>query len=132
MTDATSALEAAIMDIDRLSRALKKDKARAQVRSSDERATAKATAQTWFKNHRPLVATLLSEQSLDPADGGYRSILEAAEHAGSRSKYLSTLRTLRACIVKLRSDCIVLPITAVTVDQPPSFSPLVSDAAMQA
>jgi hypothetical protein len=131
MIDATSALEAAIVDVDRLSRVLKKDKGRVQVRSSDERASAKATAQTWFRNHRPLVATLVSEQDLGPADTGYRSILEAAEHAGSRSKYFSTLKTLRACIVKLRSDCIVRPMPAPTADKPPSFAPLVSDAEMQ-
>lgn len=132
MTDAVSALDAAIVEIDRLTRVLKKERNQAQVRSSDERALAKATAHTWFKNHRPPVAEHVSEQDVQSLDTDFRSIFEASERAGTRTKYLSTLKSLRAKTLRLRSICLgSVPSNHSNADQPPDFSPLISDTAMQ-
>jgi len=132
MIDAVSALNSAIQDADRLTKILKKDQRQVQVRSSDERALAKASAQTWFKNYRPAVTSLVLESDVTPIDIEYRSILESSERAGSRAKYLSTIKILRQKIIRLRSDCLAAsPGSITTVDKPPDFSPLVSDPLMR-
>jgi hypothetical protein len=132
MTDAVSALNSAIQDADRLTKILKKDRTQAQVRSSDERALAKASAQTWFRNYRPAVTSLVLESDVAPIDLEYRGILEASERAGSRAKYLTTIKALRQKIIRLRSDCLAAsPGRIITVDMPPDFSPLVSDPLMR-
>ena len=129
MSDATSALEAAIAEVDRLRRILRKARA-PQVRSTDERALAKATASAWFVSHRPSVeSALLNLQSVDEA---YRVILENSDRHGARSKYISTLGTLRSELIKLRTETIRgRPAQASTSDKPPDFSPLIADVAMQ-
>jgi hypothetical protein len=132
MTDAASALEAAIGDVDRLARVLQKERRLVQVRSSDERALAKATAQTWFKNHRPIIAAIVSDADIIPLDADFKLILESSERAGSRAKYVATLKTLKGKIVRLRSNCLALPSQQIsTADQPPDFSPLISDQTMR-
>jgi hypothetical protein len=132
MTDAVSALDAVIVDVDRLARVLKKERNQAQVRSSDERALAKATAQTWFKNHRPPVVEHVPEEEVQPIDLEFKAIFEASERAGTRTKYLATLKSLRVKTVRLRSICLGSePSNHPTADQPPDFSPLITDAIMQ-
>lgn len=131
MTDPISAIDAALSDVDRLLKILKKER-QAQVRSSDERALAKATAQTWFKNHRPIVASLLPREEIASIDIDYKMIFEASERAGSRTKYVSTLKALRDNLIKLRSDCVSSVSGQITtVNQPPDFSPVITDAAMR-
>jgi hypothetical protein len=132
MTEAILALDAGIHDIDRLIHLLKKNRSQAQVRSSDERTLAKATVITWFNNHKPRVASLVSEEDIAPVDAEYTSVLELAERAGSRIKYLAILRDLREDLVRLRSDCLSSkPGGVKTVDQPPDFSPLISNSVMR-
>lgn len=129
--DAVAALSSAIEDADRLAKVLKRDR-QVQVRSSDERTLAKATAQTWFRNYRPAATSLLVEADVTPIDLEYRSILEASERAGSRAKYLSTIKILRQKIIRLRSDCLAAsPGKLTTVDKAPDFSSLVSDPMMR-
>jgi hypothetical protein len=129
MADATSALDAAIGDVDRLLRVLKKDKAR-QVRSTDECALSKATASAWFKGHRAHVEPALSD--LNTVDEAFRVILESSDRHGARSKYLSTLKALKADLIRLRSESLqARPAKVATNDQPPDFSPLIADPVMQ-
>jgi hypothetical protein len=130
MASATAAVEEAIAEVDRLRRILKKTRA-PQVRSTDERALAKATASAWFVSHRRIVESGLSTFDLSPVDNSYREILETSERHGARSRYLSTLTHLRQALIKLRTECISTPPIANTSDQAPDFSPLVVDAAMQ-
>jgi hypothetical protein len=130
MASAVSALDAAITEVDRLRHFLKKAKA-PQVRSIDERALAKVTAKTWFENHRRLVEPL-PVSDINSVDEAYRVILENSDRNGARSKYLSTLKSLRADLIRLRSESLLgVPEQSSTTDQPPDFSPLIADVAMQ-
>jgi len=132
MSDAVANLDFAIQGVDRLNKVLKKESNQNQVRSSDERTLAKASAQTWFKNYRPAVATVILDNDILPIDKDFRTILESSERAGSRAKYFSTLKSLRQNLIRLRSDCIATaPGTIATVDRPPDFSPLISDHTMR-
>jgi hypothetical protein len=131
MPNAVPALEAAMAEADRLRRILKKTKA-PQVRSSDERSLAKATASAWFVTHRPVVAANLSSTNLQPVDNHYRLLLESSDRQGARSKYLSTLAELRHELRALRTECFhPKPLQTSTSDNPPDFSPLIADPVMQ-
>src|ERR1700693_2208077 len=132
MNSAAATVESAIAGIDRLRRILRKGRPRVQVTLSDERTLAKATALAWFNNHRPQVSVTAQDDELGAIDAGYRHILEFSDRAGARSRYLSTVQSLRLDLVHLRSNCLATPASrAATVDQPPNFAPLVSDPAMQ-
>ncbi len=132
MTPAMSALEAAITQASRLEKVLKAGRPRVQVTLSDERSLAKASALTWFSSQREQIVAIVSEISINQIDAAYKSILEASEGAGARSKYLSTLKELKRDLVRLRSDCASMPSAPIaTADQPPNFAPLISDLAMQ-
>jgi len=133
MQAALSALDSALAELDRLRRALKKNSSQIQVRSVEERDLAKSTVLTWFKNHRVSVVAHLGDSYLTDTDAAYKAILEASARHGTRAKYLDGLAALRANLVSLRTECLSPRPTkaAGTPDQPPDFSPLIADAAMQ-
>lgn len=133
MATATAAVEAAINDVERLRRVLKKTKSK-QVRSSDELTLSKATASAWFENHRKSVgAGVAASADLAAVDSAYREIFETSHKHGARSKYLAVLSSLRRALVELRTECMAAGpvVTTATSDQPPEFSPLIGDPAMQ-
>lgn len=129
MVEATSALEEAIAEVDHLRRILRKRRA-PQVRSTDERSLAKATASAWFRSHRPRVASVLTDLHL--VDEAYQMVLENSDRHGARSKYISTLGKLRSELIRFRTETLRggHP-RATSSDEPPDFSPLIADAAMQ-
>lgn len=131
MTAATTAIQAAITEAGRLEKVLKDGRPRRQVTLADERATAKATAFSWFEHKKSIVATM-SGVDTGRIDAAYQKILVAAERAGVRSKYLALLKEIRTQLIRLQSECAAMPATPThTGDAPPSFAPLISDAAMQ-
>lgn len=131
MSAAVPAVEAALRELERLRTVLKKSKA-PQVRSSDETALAKATASAWFTTHRSAVLAQSSGLPTDRVDDGYREILESSDRHGSRTRYIATLKLLKAELISLRTLCMsaVGPAPS-TSDQVPDFSPLIADIAMQ-
>lgn len=121
----------ALGEIDRLRKLLKK-KSTSQVRATEERSIAKATALAWFNAHRSPLAVLATSQNFQQADSSYRALLEASDRATSRATYDSLLKTLRAALIALRSDGVAHPVQSTTTsDQAPSFLPLISDPQMQ-
>jgi len=75
MADLVGPIDAAVDAVTRLRNVLHKSKQR-QVRNADERPLIKATAQTWFKNHRPSLAALQADSSFKAADQAFASLLE--------------------------------------------------------
>jgi hypothetical protein len=133
MQVALSALDAALGEVDRLRRTLKKNSSQVQVRSLEERAQAKSTALAWFNNHRAAVAAHLGDSYLTDSDAAYKALLESSARHGARGKYLTELGALKANLVNLRTDCLApRPARTGTRDDPPDFSPLIADVAMQA
>ncbi len=131
MATAADAIDRAIADSERLRKILKKTKT-PQVRSFDERALAKATASTWFSNYRNSILNFASSNSINAVDDYYRTILESSDRDGARSKYLTTLSILKLALIKMRTEALAFnPVTTATTDQPPDFSPLISDPEMQ-
>ena len=132
MKDPHDAIGAAITEVDRLRRTLKKNKSK-QVRSQEERSLIKATALTWFKTHRPIVANLIHAQLLEDVDGQLKSVLEWSDHAARRLRYDQLLKTVRNRLSKLRLHCVTVPPhhTEITTDDPPNFSLFIGHAPMQ-
>jgi len=129
MADLVGPIDASVDAVTRLRNALHKSTHR-QVRNSDERALIKATAQTWFKNHRPLLATLQADPSFKAVDQAFASLLEWADQNTTRVKYRDLLQTTKTHLVKLRSSgVLVAPSMEPTR---PQFQRLISDSKMLA
>lgn len=127
MPDLVGPIDAAVDAVTRLRGILHKGQNR-QVRSSDERALVKATAQAWFKNHRPSLATLQADSSFKAADQAFASLLEWADQNTTRAKYRDLLQATKAQLVKLRSSGVLV---APSVEPArPQFQLLISDPKM--
>lgn len=129
------ALDGAISSVERLRRGLSKSKTK-QVAAHDEQAIVKATVLVWFTTCRPLLKTLSGDGLLQAIDSQYQATLEAAEKATLRSRYLAELKTLKSALVRLRSHVLVLTTSGTILESerpnPPDFSRLIPDPAMQA
>jgi hypothetical protein len=127
MADLVSAIDAAVDAVTRLRGILHKGKNR-QVRNSDERALIKATAQSWFKNHRPALAALQGDPSSKATDQTFASLLEWADQNTTRIKYRDLLQATKNHLVKLRSASVLV---APSVEPArPQFQLLISDPKM--
>lgn len=133
MSSAHDAVDSAIKEGERLRKFLKTGFTK-QVRSLAETSAIRATALTWFRNHRPSLSNVLDDPRLVKIDQVHRDILAASGRSTLRSRYDTGLKELNRLLIGLRSDH-VLKLTAPagqTSDQPPKFAPLISDARMQA
>jgi hypothetical protein len=68
---------------------------------------------------------------LAAVDASYRTILDATDKHSARSTYLNALKAAKDGLIALRSEIVVAPAPARTDEQPPDFSPLAADKAMQ-
>lgn len=133
MSTAPATLDAAVQEAERLSTALKRNRSQAQVRSSDERAHAKATALTWFSNHRAQIIAVMPEDELGKLDAHYKTILEASASATSRKKYINALKAVKGELIRARSLALMPRVQiSPSSDIAPDFSPLIGDTTMQA
>jgi hypothetical protein len=131
MSRLLNAADAALSEADRLRTFLRR-RSDVQVRSSDERSAAKATALAWFNNHRPAISEVLGDPPLSELDCVYQEILAAADRASARSKYITRLKEVREVLILLRSQGLTSRTPPQhTTDQPPSFAPLIADQQMQ-
>lgn len=128
----TAALDQSLSSIERLRKTLSRSKTK-QVSASDERSVIKATAFAWFKSCRPLMTQYSGDNLLREIDLYYQTILEAAEKATLRSRYIAELKLLKSALVTLRSRELTLatPIAATDTRSAPDFTRLISDPAMQ-
>lgn len=127
MADLVGPIDEAVRAVTRLRATLHKGVNR-QVRSSDELSLVKATAQTWFKNQRPALASLQSDPAFRIADQGFASLFEWSDQNTTRAKYRDLLQTIKVQLVKLRSSGILV---APSSEHPsPQFHLLISDPRM--
>lgn len=131
MPSPSDVIDRAIGEVDSLRKLLKKGKNR-QVRSKEERTTAKATALAWFHTHRAELSGFEAVESFKTAEGLYQRLLNSSDLNASRQSYELLLKNLRRALTGLRVDCVISPIsTHSTADEPPVFAPLVTDIEMQ-
>ena len=134
MTTITDALDEIITSVGRLRNSLSKSKTK-QVFSQDERSVVKATVLAWFNNHRTLMKPLADDALLHLIDLQFQHLLESSDRATLRKRYLSELKSVKEDLVKLRSQVLLLincgKLQTQTFPNPPDFSKLIPDPAMQ-
>jgi hypothetical protein len=136
LTDAQQSLDSAESEIQSLRRLFSRLSV-VQVTSAEYRQIAKATALSWFNTHRSGPAKVLGEDELATLDDIYRKLIEAVNRATLRTKYLTLIKGTKKALTSLQTKHAVVlaqvaqPTQTSSSDNPPSFSPLVSDPKMQ-
>jgi hypothetical protein len=105
-----------------------------QVRGVDEIATLKATAQTWFHTHRPVVAAGAPNVDLAAVDGCFTVVLDATAKYAAKATYLNALKDAKAALIAVRTAALAAPVgelAANTDDLAPDFSPLAGNHQMR-
>jgi hypothetical protein len=106
----------------------------AQVRGVDEIATLKATAQTWFHTHRPVVAAGAPTVDLATVDTCFTAVLDATAKHAAKATYSKALKDAKEALIAARTAALVVPdaeSTANTDDLAPDFSPLAGNQQMR-
>jgi hypothetical protein len=105
-----------------------------QVRSVDDLAMLKATAQTWFHTHRPIIASGAPHVELTAVDDNYTDLLNSTAKYAAKNTYLGILKAAKASLIALRGSVLVAPAPAPianTDDLAPDFSPLAGNQEMR-
>lgn len=105
-----------------------------QVRGVDEIATLKATAQTWFHTHRPIVISNAPSVDLRTVDAHFTTVLDATSKYAAKSTYLDALKDVKVALIAVRTAALVDPVTPPvtnTDDLAPDFSPLAGNQQMR-
>jgi hypothetical protein len=105
-----------------------------QVRGVDDIAMLKATAQTWFHTHRPVVAADARHVELAAVDDNYTELLNATAKYAAKTTYLTILKSAKSALIALRAETLVATApapTANTDDLAPDFSPLAGNQEMR-
>lgn len=126
-------LDAAITEVASLRTVLKRNQSN-QIQSTDELSLLKATSLAWFNNHRKSLVASVGDEGVRVIDGNYAELLKVSDHRPSRGKCDTILKKLKEQLSGVRTKSVIL--TAGTTqlkspDQPPDFSALVNDKAMQ-
>jgi hypothetical protein len=105
-----------------------------QVRGVDAIAMLKATAQTWFHTHRPVVAAGAPSVDLTTVDACLTVVLDATTKNAAKTTYLSALKDAKAALIAVRTAALIAPAAAPaanTDDLAPDFSPLAGNQQMR-
>lgn len=134
MNEVLDTIDVAISENESLRKLLKK-KGTHRVRSTEERSIIKATSLAWFHNHRPRLVMFFEDEALSDIDMIYKQTLSSSRMEAVRSSYISKLKNIKDQLVGLHSQNVTRlassKIHQQTFDQPPNFTPLISDNKMQ-
>lgn len=133
MSRVADTIEAAIFEVETARKRLLKLKTK-QVRGIDDIASLKATAQTWFNTHRPLLATRTPTADPAAADECFTIILDATARSAAKSTYLDALKDAKSALIAIRTAVLATPkeVANSNIDDiPPDFSPLAGNVAMR-
>ena len=133
MNVSQDALDVALGEVDRLRRVVKRGKT-GQVWSVEEKSLVKATAFSWFNNHRKEVQTQVGDDFINDLDNYYKTLLNAGDRFISRSKYDDLLKSIRKELINLRGHTLTTRQSGAlqsTADEPPKFDPLIADSRMR-
>jgi hypothetical protein len=130
MPDPNDVADTSLEEVRRTRAAIKRGRS-SQVRSAEERGLMKATALSWFRNHRAHLATL-DVALLEPVDLCFRELLAGSDRAMRRQACSDLLKRTSSALSELRSYTLVpVGTRAKTTDAPPDFSTLIADVAMR-
>ena len=125
-------IEASIREIEQARGRVSRMRAR-QITSADDRDYLKSVAYSWFRSHRPTLATVLQEEVLGPVDAELRKVLDATAKSSAKTTYLTALRDAKSALTQLRSAALTPVVRAPSgADAPPDFTALSADPVMRA
>jgi hypothetical protein len=127
--DPHNELDAALAEVERARKLLLHIRVK-QIRNSEHRDFFKATALSWFRSRRPVVARLVSADLIEAIDWPYKIFLDATERASTKSTYADALAAVKAAIVAARGATLTAPLMP-SVNLTPDFTPLASDPVMR-
>ena len=132
MNPADEAIYAAIQEAQLLRKVTKK-KTTVQVQGA-ERDIIRATALSWFNNHRKQLTVVFADSELSEIDKRHQWIIQASHKSSLRSTYVDVLKEVADLLVTLRAGNAVKlsAATQPTPDIPPDFSPVTADPEMKA
>jgi hypothetical protein len=133
MPTVLEAIDAAIHEITNARKLVSRVNSK-QVRRADDVAMLKATADTWFRTHRPVVVNSAPNLELSSADENYTAVLDATSKYASKSTYVDALKLAKASLIDIRKSALVTPSptpVANTDDLAPDFSPLAGNQQMR-
>ena len=105
-----------------------------QVRGVDEIATLKATAQTWFHTHRPIIAAAAPKVALATVDESFTIVLDATAKHAAKATYANALKNAKDALIAVRSAALIAPVPVPNVDTDdlaPDFSSLAGNPQMR-
>ena len=105
-----------------------------QIRGVDDIAMLKATAQTWFHTHKPVVSAAAPNVNLTDVDACFTVVIDATAKFAAKVTYLSALKEAKAALIVARTAARVAPVSAQatnTDDLAPDFSPLAGNQEMR-
>lgn len=138
MTEGQNSIDAAVAEIENLRKFLKQQTS-AQVQSEEEKQIVKATALSWFNNHRAVIESFIGGDNLKSLDDLYRLLLDALSRRTMRTKYIVAIKEMKKRLAALQTDHIINLSKSGTAaaapgaisDPAPQFTPLISDPKMQ-
>ena len=135
MTNAHDAIEATLLEIERLRKHIAKGTSR-QVTSASDIDVIKANIQTWLRDRRPPILSAVGLPALNEIDAVFRDILAATHRLTLRSRYIRLVKSLKRLLSSLETEkAIELSGSShslvATSDAAPSFATIAADAEMQ-
>lgn len=133
MPTAHEAIDAAISEVTKARKRVSSIST-VQVTKVDAVAMLKATAQTWFHTHRPVVIAWAVGANLAAVDQHYKTVLDATAKHAAKKTYLDALKDAKTALVAARSAALITPSAppaAKTDDLAPDFSPLAGNQEMR-
>ncbi len=133
MPSVHDAIDAAINETTAARNRVSKVKAN-QVRGVDEIATLKATAQTWFYTHRPILTAGAPTVDLSDVDACFKVVLDATAKSAAKATYLDALKDAKTALIGVRAASLLasaMEPAANLDDLAPDFSPLAGNPQMR-
>ena len=130
MGDHHAEIDGAISEIERIRKVLSKLKVQ-QVRNAEHRNLLKATALSWFRNHRVLIAPSIPTDLLETIDRSYRIVLDASDRGSAKNTFVTAAKAAKEALLTARAAVLLSVPVSRSLDVVPSFAPLASDTMMQ-
>jgi len=133
MSTAVDAVDAAIQEVKK-ARTLVSRVRSMQVRGVDDLAALRSTAYAWFETHRPVVHSHSPTVDLSEVDAPYHTILDSTDRIVVKKKYLAAIKQAKKALAPIRALLLTppaAPVTPVTDDLAPDFSPLAGSEEMR-
>lgn len=133
MPTVLEAIDAAIHEVTNARNLVSKVSSK-QVRRVDDVAMLKATADTWFRTHRPVVVNSVPDLDLTAADTNYTAVLDSTSRYASKSTYVEALKLAKTALINIRKSALITPSRTSatnTDDLAPDFSPLAGNQQMR-